>query len=98
MYVPWSRDSGVSAHKSFLAFSKSRSIGFASVEENPNPNAPFDDIEDRDSVQNVVGLSFDFKTQRLFYSDIQLGVIMAVNFNGKNPHKVAVGKSPAESS
>lgn len=52
-------------------------------------NAPFPSIKNGSLMRNAIGLSFDYKTQRVFYSDIQKGSINTVHFNGTG-HKVVV--------
>ncbi|KAG8233634.1 hypothetical protein J437_LFUL001045 [Ladona fulva] len=54
-----------------------------------NLNAPFPSIQSKDFMRNAIGLSFDYKTKRIFYSDIQRGSINAVYFNGTG-HSVIV--------
>lgn len=54
-------------------------------------NAPFASIKSKELVRNAIGLSFDYKRHRLFYSDIQRGSINTVFFNGTN-HSVIVDR------
>lgn len=75
----------------FLAFSKVTGIEtlhMLSVDELPNPNAPMPPVEKPDQMLNVIGLAFDYKTKRYFFSDIQRGCIMSVYFNGSGFEKI----------
>src|SRR6218665_2268448 len=72
-------------YEMFLAFSKVTGIETLHMltdDELPNPNAPMPPVEKPDQMLNVIGLAFDYKTKRYFFSDIQRGYIMSVYFNG----------------
>lgn len=72
-------------YEMFLAFSKVTGIEtlhMLTEDELPNPNAPMPPVEKPDQMLNVIGLAFDYKTKRYFFSDIQRGYIMSVYFNG----------------
>jgi integrin beta 2 len=75
-------------YDTFLAFSKVTGIETVhltsepSPDDVPNPNAPRPVVENATYLRNVIGLAFDFKTQRYFFSDIQRGDIQSVHFNG----------------
>ena len=75
-----------------MAYSVSRRLEFARISEKPDPNAPNPPISDRNLIKNAVGLAFEFDNQQLFYSDIQMGHIQAVYFNGSGARVVASGK------
>ncbi len=70
--------------KSFLAFSKVTGIETVHMFGNltSTHNAPRQPIEDPQTMRNVIGISYDFKTERYFFSDIQRGNIQSVYFNG----------------
>lgn len=70
-------------YDSFLVYSRVQSIDFASLTEDETVNTPFPSIDDRKYVRNVIGLAFDYKNNRLFYSDIQLGTIYSVTVDFK---------------
>ena len=46
------------------------------------PNMPEKTIEKADHMKNVIGLSYDFRNRRYFFSDIQRGDIQSVDFKG----------------
>ena len=70
-------------YDSFLAFSKVTGIETVHmVDDLSNPNAPRMAIENATFMRNVIGLAFDFMSQRYFFSDIQRGDVQAVFFNG----------------
>lgn len=52
-------------------------------------NSPFPSIKNSSLMKNAIGLTFNYKQQRIFYSDIQKGSINTVHFNGTG-HKVVV--------
>lgn len=58
-----------------------------------NPNAPYPSISSSVHMRNVIGLSFDYLSQRLFYSDIQRGTINSVHFNGSDHVVIVESKS-----
>lgn len=59
-------------------------IGDKNLQNSPQPS-----IKNSTLLKNAIGLSFSYKFQRLFYSDIQRGSINSVFFNGSD-HKVVV--------
>jgi low-density lipoprotein receptor-related protein 1 (alpha-2-macroglobulin receptor) len=46
------------------------------------PNDPYPAIQSSEHIRNAIGLAFDYKNNLLFYSDVQLGTINSVYFNG----------------
>lgn len=71
-------------YDAFIAFSRVQSIETIHVEEEITPNSPYPPIQSAEHIRNAIGLAFDIKEQRLFYSDVQLGTINSVFFNGTN--------------
>lgn len=49
-----------------------------------NLNAPYPSIQNSKLIRNAIGLSYDYKRSKLFYSDIQRGSINSVYFNGSD--------------
>lgn len=71
-------------YESFLLYSKVTSIESILLAHNMTTlNPPKEPIkpENADIMQNVIGLTFDLDTKRLFFSDIQRGDIYSVYFN-----------------
>jgi len=54
-----------------------------------NPNAPFQSIKSADFMRNAIGLTYDYKRQTIYYSDIQKAGINSVFFNGSS-HRVVL--------
>ncbi|XP_076313100.1 LDL receptor protein 1 isoform X3 [Tachypleus tridentatus] len=79
------------SYSAFLLFSQVLKIESVHLFEEINLNAPYPTISDKKFMRNVIGLSFDYKLQKIFYSDIQKGSINSVFFNGTN-HTVLVEK------
>lgn len=78
-------------------YSRVQRIDFAYLSEAEDPNTPYPSIDNRNFVRNVIGLAYDYENRRLFYSDIQLGNIMAAEFRTANKshqvYEVAASKS-----
>ena len=84
-----------SEYESFLLFSKVTSIESILLADNlTNLNPPKEPIkpEDPETMQNVIGLSFDLDTRRLFFSDIQRGDIQSVLFNNTDYRRICASK------
>lgn len=79
----------LSAYDAFLMFSRVVKIDSIHMFDENNPNAPYPSIGSTVHMRNVIGLSFDYESQRLFYSDIQRGTINNVHFNASD-HVVIV--------
>ncbi|KAJ8974813.1 hypothetical protein NQ317_010540 [Molorchus minor] len=70
--------------------SKNEMIYFCDAGSNSiEKNSPQPSIKNDTMLKNAIGLSFSYKHQRLFYSDIQKGSINVVYFNGSD-HRVIV--------
>uniref|UniRef100_A0AAR5Q0J0 EGF-like domain-containing protein n=1 Tax=Dendroctonus ponderosae TaxID=77166 RepID=A0AAR5Q0J0_DENPD len=79
-------------YDSFVMFSKILSIESIHMTGDKNfMNSPYPPIKNSSYLKNAIGLSFSHKHQRLFYSDIQIGSINAVFFNGSD-HRIIVEK------
>ncbi|KAL8579462.1 hypothetical protein ACOMHN_026827 [Nucella lapillus] len=88
-------------YESFLLFSKVTSIeSILLLDNTTNLNAPKLPIKppksNADIMQNVIGLTYDFDSQRLFFSDIQRGDIYSVFFNNTNYKRVYANVGSAE--
>lgn len=82
---------GCQEYNAFIMFSRVRSIDSIHMEDESNLNAPFPSITSSEFMRNIIGLSFDYASRRIFYSDIQRGTINSVHFNG-SLHTVLVHK------
>ncbi|KAJ9584469.1 hypothetical protein L9F63_021194, partial [Diploptera punctata] len=69
-------------YDSFLVYSRVVRIDSINMFDDFNRNAPFQSIQSKDYMRNGIGLSFDYKRKKIFYSDIQKGSINSVYFNG----------------
>ena len=84
-----------SEYESFLLFSKVTSIESILLSDNlTNLNPPKEPIKPKDAekMQNVIGLSFDLDTKRLFFSDIQRGDIYSVFFNNTDYQRICASE------
>ncbi|ESO96764.1 hypothetical protein LOTGIDRAFT_143634 [Lottia gigantea] len=85
----------ISAYTEFLMFSKVTGIDSVSMSRIPSKNPPFKPITN-ETMQNVIGLAYDYKGNRLYFSDIQRGDIQSVSFNGSDLQIVKEGVGSAE--
>lgn len=76
-------------YDSFIMFSRVTRIDSIHMSDASVLNPPYASITNKEYMRNAIGLSFDYKRSRLFYSDIQRGSINTVYFNGTN-HSVIV--------
>jgi integrin beta 2 len=60
------------------------------------PNDPYPPIINQERIRNAIGLAFDYKRNILFYSDVQLGTINSVFFNGSDYSVVAEKQGSVE--
>ncbi|XP_046386652.1 prolow-density lipoprotein receptor-related protein 1 isoform X2 [Ischnura elegans] len=80
-------------YDAFLMYSRVMAIDSIHMVDELNMNAPFPSIQSKKYMRNAIGLSFDYATKRIFYSDIQSGSINSVYFNGTGKeHTVIVEK------
>ena len=68
--------------QSFVAYSKVSGIETIHLIDANNPNLPFESVENATSMRNVIGIAIDRNNQRYFFTDIQIGNIQSVHFNG----------------
>lgn len=74
----------ISDYDAYLLFSEVTSIrGIHMINEN-NLNPPVQPMQNKTYMKNVIGLSFDYKRQRIFYSDIQRSEIGSISLNGSH--------------
>ncbi|RZF40959.1 hypothetical protein LSTR_LSTR013214 [Laodelphax striatellus] len=79
-------------YSSFLMYSRVVRIDSVHMDTGANAmNSPFPSIQSKDLMKNAIGLTFDYKRQTLYYSDIQRSAINAVNFNGSN-HRIVIDR------
>lgn len=70
-------------------FSRVHRIDSIHMTDANNLNPPFPSIQDSNLMRNAIGLSYNYETKTVYYSDIQRGSINSVHFNGSN-HRVIV--------
>lgn len=70
-------------------YSRMDKIDSITLAENTNLNSPFQVMQSKRFMQNIIALSFDYARSLLFYSDIQRGTIDAIHFNNTG-HRVIV--------
>jgi len=83
-------------HSSFIVYSRVQSLSFTSLFPGEAQNPPYPSIDSKDFVKNVIGVSCDYHTERIFYSDILMGDIVSVHFNGSGFRKIVVGQGSVE--
>lgn len=83
-------------YDAFLVYSRVQSIETVHVSTNVTPNSPYPPINSAEYIRNAIGLAFDHTRQLLFYSDVQLGTINSVFFNGTNFAVVAEKQGSVE--
>ncbi|KAK9511107.1 hypothetical protein O3M35_005737 [Rhynocoris fuscipes] len=76
-------------YDTFLIYSLVDRIDTVHLVGDVDLNAPFPSIHSKEFMRNCIGLTYDFETSTIFYSDIQRSSINAVHFNGSN-HRVIV--------
>lgn len=76
-------------YDSFIMYSRVVRIDSIHMSDASELNPPYASISSKEFMRNAIGLSFDYKRNRLFYSDIQRGSINTVYFNGSQ-HSVIV--------
>lgn len=76
-------------YDSFLMFSRVTRIDSIHMFDEFNPNSPFQSIKSADFIKNAIGITFDYKRQTIYYSDIQKSSINSVYFNGSS-HRVVL--------
>ncbi|XP_059139258.1 prolow-density lipoprotein receptor-related protein 1-like [Physella acuta] len=69
-------------HSAFLLYSEVTSLRSFILDNTTDQNAPRQSIQNETNMKNVIGLTFDYATERIFFSDIQQGNIQSVFFNG----------------
>nr|XP_008195317.2 PREDICTED: LOW QUALITY PROTEIN: prolow-density lipoprotein receptor-related protein 1 [Tribolium castaneum] len=85
------------AFKTFVMYSRVVSIDSIQMLDDENlQNAPHPSIKNNTLLKNAIGLSFSYKHQRLFYSDIQKGSINAVYYNGTDHRIIVEGQGSVE--
>ncbi|KAK6165881.1 hypothetical protein SNE40_022703 [Patella caerulea] len=80
----------------FLMFSEVTAIGSAHMSNDTDPNPPYKLLTNGTNMKNVIGLAYDYSSQRIYYSDIQRGDIQTIFFNGTGHKVVMSGIGSAE--
>jgi hypothetical protein len=70
------------AFDSWLAFSKVSGIETLHLLSEVDPNPPFRPIENATTMRNVIGLAIDRANSLYYFTDIQIGNIQSVSFQG----------------
>ena len=68
-------------------------MGSINLHNEDDKNPPIAAIANDTHLRNVIGLSFDYKAKRIFFSDIHRGDIQAVSFDGQNFAVIVEGMS-----
>lgn len=79
------------SYENFLIYSRVTGIESIHMTDKDNMNGPIAKITNSTFVKNTIGLSYDYKRQKIFYSDIHWGSINWVYFNGSD-HQLIVNK------
>ena len=74
-------------YEAFILYSKVSSLESIHISNASNMNPPYPKIES--NIKNSIGLAYDYSAETIFYSDLQLGSISKVYFNGSG-HEVLV--------
>ncbi|XP_055870134.1 low-density lipoprotein receptor-related protein 1-like isoform X4 [Biomphalaria glabrata] len=83
-------------YDSFLLYSEINALKSLVLANSTDQNAPRQTIQNDTHMKNVIGLAFDYATQRIFFSDIQQGNIQSVFFNGTGFTLILEGIGSAE--
>ena len=75
-------------YDAFIMFSRVLEIDSIHIDDPSNLNSPLSVISSKEFMRNVIGLTFDYKRQRVIYSDIQKGSINSVFFNGSDHRRL----------
>ncbi|XP_065167955.1 low-density lipoprotein receptor-related protein 1 [Atheta coriaria] len=81
-------------YDSFVMYSRVVSIESIHMTNAAIQNSPYPSIKNTSLMRNAIGMTFNYKQKRLFYSDIQRGSINTVFFNGSG-HAVLVERQGA---
>lgn len=73
-------------------YSRVVSIDSIHMTNTKNQNSPFPSIKNSSMIRNAIGLAYNYKEKRLYYSDIQRGSINTVFFNGTGNAVIAESK------
>ncbi|KAJ2941219.1 hypothetical protein O0L34_g3415 [Tuta absoluta] len=74
-------------YTTFLMYSRVTKIDSIHLRDEKDLNSPYPPIQNMELMRNAISLAYEYKNQRLFYSDIQRGSINTVHFNGSD-HRV----------
>ncbi|XP_041374230.1 low-density lipoprotein receptor-related protein 1-like [Gigantopelta aegis] len=69
-------------YDAFLLYSEVTAIASIQMNSYQDVNAPLEPVVNETHMKNVIGLTFNHRARRIFYSDIQRGDIQAVLFDG----------------
>lgn len=72
-------------------FSKVTGIETIHLTNEDDKNPPYKPIINENNLRNVIGLTFDYKSERIFFSDIQRWDLQTAHFDGSNMATVVEG-------
>ena len=81
----------ISDYDGFILYSKVTGMESINLRDGNNPNAPYEPFQNQTHLRNVIGLSFDYNSKRIFFSDIQRGDIQFVHFDKTNYTTIVEG-------
>jgi len=81
----------VTDYTGFLVYSKVTGIESINLYNSSDKNDPIPPIKNETSIRNVIGLTFDFEHDLLFYSDIVRGDLQAYNRTSRKSWVVVDG-------
>lgn len=80
------------AYDAFIAFSGGDRIESINLFDVNDKNSPWATIRNETYMKNVIAIAFDWTNKQLFYSDITLGNIQIVGFDGSDRRVIAPGE------
>ncbi|XP_053386774.1 protein sidekick-1-like isoform X2 [Mercenaria mercenaria] len=80
----------------FLVFSRTTSLESFDLDDENDKSPPMYTLRNITFLRHVIGLSFDYENEVIFYSDILRWDIQAVSFDGTNIRAVVEGVGPVE--
>ncbi|XP_014672262.1 PREDICTED: prolow-density lipoprotein receptor-related protein 1-like [Priapulus caudatus] len=83
-------------YDAFIVYSGGDRIESINIFDAANKNSPWAAIRNETYMKNVIAVAFDFANRRLFYSDITLGNIQSVGFDGTDRTIIAPNQGRPE--
>lgn len=82
-------------YENFLYYSRREAIEKLYVDANETTTSNFN-IQNSNFLQHAVALAYDYDRKLIFYSELRLGTIFSVDFNGKNFSKLIENQHSVE--